>query len=154
MKLQFKSAGHMVSYNDNPDWTNGTVREVEDDRAEVLLRDFPLCFFKFEDAAGETEPPQTEPTADHPTGETIEGKETEAVTEPTTVPIVDAIGSDLATTFEKVGFATAESVLVAKPEEVMSKTGINPKTFKRVQEACHKAVRPDRNKQLEPTENR
>ena len=152
MKLLFKKHAHFLTYHDNPVWTDGTVREVDDERAAILLKDFPLNFSAYEETASTEEPAKEEPTSEAPaTSEPPSKTEETASTEE---PIVAVLDADLAKTFIAAGFTTPQSVLAAKPEEIMEKTKISPKTLRKVQESCHRAVAPDKNKQIGPTENR
>ena len=44
MKIKFTATENFKSYDDRPPWKDGDVREIEDDRADELLKSFPGIF--------------------------------------------------------------------------------------------------------------
>lgn len=44
MKIKFTANVNFKMYDDRPPWRDGDVREVEDDRADELLKSFPGVF--------------------------------------------------------------------------------------------------------------
>jgi len=47
IKLKFTSSSGMIQFHDKPtNWKDGDKRQVPEEYAESLLRDFPECFSK------------------------------------------------------------------------------------------------------------
>ena len=44
MKIKFTATENFKMYDDRPAWKDGDVREIEDDRADELLKSFPGIF--------------------------------------------------------------------------------------------------------------